>query len=95
MILKVAKNFRETVFRGVELIKVELMWLRQRWRHNDIQWKILNKVEKVRFPLGKIKMRWRQGVPLKSDKFDENGESPNEVVMLHLLLKMANNTFFV
>ena len=32
---------------------------------------------------------------LLSDKFDENGESPNEIVMLHSLLKMANYTFFV
>ena len=29
LILKVAKNFRETFFRGVELIRVEVMWSRE------------------------------------------------------------------
>ena len=37
LILKVAKNFRETFFLGVELIKVEVMKSREMWRHNDIQ----------------------------------------------------------
>ena len=36
LILKVAKNFRETFFQGVELIRVEEMQSRETWRHNDI-----------------------------------------------------------
>ena len=42
LILKVAKNFRETFFLGVELIKVEVMKSREMWRHNDIQKEIQN-----------------------------------------------------
>ena len=37
LILKVATKFRETFFRGVELIRVEVMLSRETWRHNDIQ----------------------------------------------------------
>ena len=44
LILKVAKNFRETFFLGVELIKVEVMNSREMWRHNDIQKEIQNGV---------------------------------------------------
>ena len=44
LILKVAKNFRETFFRGVELIGVEVMWSRETRRHNDIQKEIQNGV---------------------------------------------------
>ena len=44
LILKVAKNFRETFFRGVELIRVEVMWSRETWRHNDVQREIQNGV---------------------------------------------------
>ena len=35
--LKLAKNVRETFFRGLELIRVKLMWSRETWRHNDIK----------------------------------------------------------
>ena len=44
LILKVAKNFRETFFLGVELIKVEVMW-----RHNDIQKEIQNVLGMVEY----------------------------------------------
>ena len=44
LILKVAKNFRETFFRGDELIRVEVLESRETWRHNDIQKEIQNGV---------------------------------------------------
>ena len=47
LILKVAKNFRENFFRGVELIRVEVMYSRETWRHNDIQKEIQNGVGMV------------------------------------------------
>ena len=47
LILKVAKNFRETFFRGVELIGLEVMWSRETWRHNDIQKEIQSGVGMV------------------------------------------------
>ena len=47
LILKVAKNFRETFFRGIELIRVEVMQSRETWRHNDIKKEIQNEVGMV------------------------------------------------
>ena len=47
LILKVAKNFRETFFGGVELIRVEVMKSRETWRHNDIQKEVQNGIGMV------------------------------------------------
>ena len=41
------KNFRENFFRGVELIRVEVMYSHETWRHNDIQKEIQNGVGMV------------------------------------------------
>ena len=49
LILKFAKNFRENFFRGVELIRVEVMYSRETWRHNDIQKEIQNGVGMVAY----------------------------------------------
>ena len=43
LILKVAENLRETLFRECWIYKRSL----ETWRHNDIQKKILNEVEMV------------------------------------------------
>ena len=47
LILKVAKNFRETFFRDVELIRVEVMQSREMQCHSDVQNEIQNVVEMV------------------------------------------------
>ena len=41
------KKIRKTFFRGVELIRVEVMKSRETWRHNDIQKEIQSGVEMV------------------------------------------------
>ena len=41
------KKIQKTFFRGVELIRVEVMKSRETWRHNDIQKEIQSGVEMV------------------------------------------------
>ena len=47
LILKVAKNFRETFFRGVELIRVEVMQSHEMQCQSDVQNEIQTGVEMV------------------------------------------------